>query len=65
MFLQELPEAMNRDQIDALSEKFCFVNNRGNRKRLIEALFTVHWQRLDLLPYYARFVATLHPIFPV
>ncbi len=28
------------------------------------SLFSVHRNRQDLLPFYARFVATLHPLIP-
>lgn len=83
VFLQKLPEAMNRDQIDECSERFCFTNNRGTRKACVclyvccvshhrrhrtlccRALYSVHWKRSDLLPYYAHLIATLYPVFPV
>ena len=35
-----------------------------NRKRLVKALFTVHRNRTDLLPFYARLVGTLNPCMP-
>lgn len=44
--------------------EFCRINNKGNRKRLALALFKVPRTRLDLLPYYARLVATLDPAMP-
>uniref|UniRef100_A0A8D2AG87 Regulator of nonsense transcripts 2 n=1 Tax=Sus scrofa TaxID=9823 RepID=A0A8D2AG87_PIG len=41
---------------------FCMnMNTKANRKKLVRALFIVPRQRLDLLPFYARLVATLHP----
>ncbi|KAL2308912.1 hypothetical protein Nmel_005084 [Mimus melanotis] len=41
---------------------FCMnMNTKANRRKLVRALFIVPRQRLDLLPFYARLVATLHP----
>ncbi|MBN3315558.1 RENT2 protein, partial [Atractosteus spatula] len=61
-FLQQLPNCVNRDLIDKAAMDFCMnMNTKSNRKKLVRALFTVPRQRLDLLPFYARLVATLHP----
>jgi hypothetical protein len=35
---------------------FCLINNKGSRRVLIDALYHVPRNRLDLLPYYARSV---------
>ncbi|KAJ2993051.1 hypothetical protein HDV02_002697 [Globomyces sp. JEL0801] len=56
--------ALNREAIDSLAVEFAFVNNKGTRKQLIQALLGVSRQRLDLLPYYSRLIATLNPYFP-
>ncbi|RXM27839.1 Regulator of nonsense transcripts 2 [Acipenser ruthenus] len=61
-FLQQLPNCVNRDLIDKAAMDFCMnMNTKSNRRKLVRALFTVPRQRLDLLPFYARLVATLHP----
>jgi regulator of nonsense transcripts 2 len=62
---QELPECNRREQIDEIAEKF--ATNHGSsknaRKRLLKALFLVPRSRLDLLPFYARLVATLDHVW--
>ncbi|XP_043086697.1 regulator of nonsense transcripts 2 isoform X2 [Puntigrus tetrazona] len=61
-FIQQLPNCINRDLIDKAAMDFCMnMNTKSNRRKLVRALFTVPRQRLDLLPFYARLVATLHP----
>ncbi|KAI9193580.1 armadillo-type protein [Polychytrium aggregatum] len=62
--LGRLPTAMNRDTIDKVAVDFCFRNSKGARKRLAKVLVSVPRQRLDLLPYYARLIATVHPFMP-
>ncbi|KAJ3066697.1 hypothetical protein HDU98_010017 [Podochytrium sp. JEL0797] len=59
-----LPNALSSEAIDKLAVEFCYVNTKGSRKRLIKALFEVPRQRLDILPYYARLIATLNPFIP-
>ncbi|XP_077356522.1 regulator of nonsense transcripts 2 [Festucalex cinctus] len=61
-FIQQLPNCVNRDLIDKGAMDFCMnMNTKSNRRKLVRALFTVPRQRLDLLPFYSRLVATLHP----
>ncbi|XP_075455597.1 regulator of nonsense transcripts 2 isoform X2 [Ascaphus truei] len=61
-FIQQLPNCVNRDVIDKAAMDFCMnMNTKANRRKLVRALFIVPRQRLDLLPFYARLVATLHP----
>ncbi|XP_071816904.1 regulator of nonsense transcripts 2-like isoform X3 [Apostichopus japonicus] len=60
-FLQKLPTCINRDFIDKAAVEFCMnLNTKANRKRLVQCLVDVPRQRLDLLPFYSRLVATLH-----
>ena len=64
-FINQLPNCVNRELIDKAAKEFCMtLNSKTNRKRLIAALFQVQRTRLDLLPFYARFVATLNPLMP-
>ncbi|XP_036376152.1 regulator of nonsense transcripts 2-like isoform X1 [Megalops cyprinoides] len=61
-FIQQLPNCVNRELIDKAAMDFCMnMNTKANRRKLVRALFTVPRQRLDLLPFYSRLVATLHP----
>ncbi|KAJ8982488.1 hypothetical protein NQ317_019272 [Molorchus minor] len=64
-FLNNLPNCVNREMIDNAAIDFLVtLNNKHNRKKLVRALFGVNRTRLDLLPFYARFVAILHPALP-
>nr|XP_006818844.1 PREDICTED: regulator of nonsense transcripts 2-like [Saccoglossus kowalevskii] len=61
-FLQKLPTCVNREFIDQAAVEFCMnLNTKSNRKKLVKTLFLVPRTRLDLLPFYARLVATLYP----
>lgn len=42
--------------------KFCYVNSKSARKKLVTALFNVPRQALDLLPMYSRLVAILDKV---
>ena len=59
-----LPEAVNREMIDKLAVEFASLNSKAARKRLVRFLGAVPKNRTDLLPHYARFVATLNPYMP-
>ena len=64
-FIAQLPNCVNRELIDKAAKDFCMLlNTKLNRKRLVNALFQVQRTRLDLLPFYARLVATLNPCMP-
>jgi regulator of nonsense transcripts 2 len=59
-----MPNALSRDSIDQLAVQFCFLNSKPARKRMVKHLVGVSRNRLDILPYYARFIATIHPFMP-
>lgn len=59
-----LPETGNRDTVDRLATEFAFLNSKPARKRLVKFIAAVPKQRTDLLPFYARFVATLDGYMP-
>lgn len=64
-FLSTLPNCVNRDHLDKAALTFATTyNTKNNRKKLVEALLGVSRTRLDLLPFYGRFVAQLYPIMP-
>jgi regulator of nonsense transcripts 2 len=51
---------MNRDMIDQAAVDFVYLNSASGRQRLAKVLLQVPRGRLDLLPYYSRFIATLN-----
>jgi regulator of nonsense transcripts 2 len=65
VFIAQLPSCVNRELIDKAAKDFLLnLNTKLNRKRLVNALFQVQRTRLDLLPFYARFLAILNPCMP-
>ena len=60
--LLELPKCFRKDTIDDWAVEFCYVNSKANRKRLAQALYHVRWSSLELVPLYARLVATLNQV---
>ncbi|XP_064473011.1 regulator of nonsense transcripts 2-like isoform X2 [Ornithodoros turicata] len=64
-FLTSLLHCVNREMVDQAAIQFCMnLNTKPNRIKLVRALFLVPRTRLDLLPFYARLVATLNPCMP-
>ncbi|KAG8901047.1 hypothetical protein FRB99_005589 [Tulasnella sp. 403] len=62
--LAKLPDATNRELIDQEAVNFAYLNSKTSRKRLVKFLTQVPKTRTDLLPYYARLVATLNRYMP-
>ncbi|EGF76682.1 hypothetical protein BATDEDRAFT_14596, partial [Batrachochytrium dendrobatidis JAM81] len=56
--------AVNKETIDQIAVEFAFQNNRGSRRKMVETLLALSYQRLDLIPYYSRLIATLNPYMP-
>ena len=64
-YLTHLPNCVNREMIDNAAVDFLInLNTKHNKKKLIKALFGVSRIRLDLLPFYSRLAAILHPVMP-
>lgn len=59
LLLARLPDLTTKEAIDQTAIDFCFVNSKASRNRLIKALTDVPKGRGDLLPSWARLVATL------
>lgn len=59
-----LPSALNKDTIDSLAVEFAYINKKVTRKRLVQAILSVSRQRLDLLPFYSRLIATVGRYMP-
>ncbi|KAF4305473.1 MIF4G-like type 3 [Botryosphaeria dothidea] len=62
--LARLPEFVSKDQVDDTAIEFCFLNSKASRNRLIKAVSEIPKGRTDLLPLYARLVATLGKHMP-
>ncbi|KAH8119395.1 transcription factor [Phellopilus nigrolimitatus] len=62
--LARLPDCTNRSLIDSAAVEFAFLNSKAARKRLVKFLTQVPKNRVDLLPHYSRFVATLNKYMP-
>lgn len=64
-FVTSLTQCVNRDMVDKAATNFVTnLNTKKNRNKLVRTLFQVPRIRLDLLPFYARLVKTLHPLMP-
>lgn len=57
--LARLHELTNKDHVDQFAYDFGFLNSKASRNRLVKAIEEVPKGRTDLLPLYARLVATL------
>ncbi|KLJ12267.1 hypothetical protein EMPG_12670 [Blastomyces silverae] len=62
--LAKLPELQTKDSVDQLALDFCFLNSKASRNRLVKAIQEAPKGRADLLPLYARLVATLGQYLP-
>lgn len=62
--LLRLPDLNNKDLIDSASVEFAFLNSKASRNRLQKALIGLPPQRTDILPFYARLVASLNQHLP-
>lgn len=60
LLLQSISHSLNREAIDVIAEKFCYLNTKNNRMRLVEAVYTLPRTRVDEIPYWCRLLATLH-----
>ncbi|KAI9737821.1 MAG: hypothetical protein M1834_009190 [Cirrosporium novae-zelandiae] len=59
ILLTRLTEMQTKDQVDQAAIDFCFLNSKASRNRLLKGLQEVPKGRSDLLPLYARLIATL------
>ncbi|KAK5072861.1 mRNA decay protein [Lithohypha guttulata] len=62
--LLRLPDLQNKEQVDSVAHDFCFLNSKASRNRLAKSLQDVPKGRTDLLPLYARLIATLGQYMP-
>ena len=64
VLLARLPELQSKEAVDQAAIDFCFLNSKASRNRLIKAVQDIPKGRTDLLPLYARLVATLGKYLP-
>ena len=57
--LARLPELATKEKVDEVAIDFCLLNSKASRNRMIRTLQDVPKGRTDLLPLYARLIATL------
>ena len=62
--LARLPDVQTKDAIDQIAYDFCFLNSKASRNRLIKNLQDPPKGRTDLLPLYARLIATVGQYMP-
>lgn len=62
--LLRLPDMQTKDQVDSVAHDFCFLNSKASRNRLVKSLQDIPKARTDLLPLYARLIATLGQYMP-
>ncbi len=51
---ERLPECINRQKCDEFCTSFCYLNSKGARKKLVQALVRIPRSRLDLTITYSR-----------
>lgn len=65
LLLQDkLPNCTNKQRADDFCVSFCYLNSKGARKKLVEALVSVPRFRTDLVSTYSRIIATLCRVLP-
>ena len=57
--LTRLPHLTSKEAVDEVAIEFCFLNSKASRNRLGKVLQDIPRGRTDLLPLYARLLATL------
>ena len=60
--LDKLPKRPPIDKV-ATSLAVRFLNQKGNRTKLVKKMFAVNRTSLELLPYYGRLIAILNPLY--
>ena len=61
---EKLPDCVTKQKADDFCVAFCYINTKNARKRLIQALYKVPRTRFELIPNYARVVASMSRLYP-
>lgn len=62
--LLRLPDMQTKEHVDSVAHDFCFLNSKASRNRILKSLQDIPKTRTDLLPLYARLIATLGQYMP-
>ncbi|KAK9476300.1 armadillo-type protein [Lipomyces japonicus] len=57
--INRLPDMTTRELVDQIAYDFSFLNSNASRVRLLRSLQSVPKDRPDLIPFYAKLIATL------
>ena len=52
------------EMVDEIATEFCRLNSKASRNRMLKSIRVIPKNRLDLIPYFARLVATLAKYMP-
>ena len=63
LLTEKLPECNSRQKADDFASSFCYLNSKKARKSLIEHLSRIPKGRTELIPQYARIIASLSRLF--
>ena len=61
---EKLPEVATKQKAVDFCVSFCYLNSKSARRKLVAALLKVNRNRPELVPPYARIVASLNRVFP-
>ena len=64
VLLASLQTLMTPEMVDKLALEYCHLSNKSSEKRLVQHMLETKPHRIDVLPYYARFLATIRPLVP-
>ena len=60
----KLPNVASPEMVDEVAVEFCRLNSKASRNRMIKSIRVIPKNRLDLIPYFARLIATLARYMP-
>jgi regulator of nonsense transcripts 2 len=63
LLTEKLPDCNSKQKADDFSTSFCYCNSKRARKALVAALLKVPRNRAELIPNYARIIASLARLY--
>jgi len=63
LFEEKLPEIVTKQKADDFCVSFCYSNSKGARKKLVQNMVKIPRSRAELIPNFARVIASLNRIF--
>lgn len=64
LLTEKLPDCISKAKADEFCVSFCYLNSKGARRQLVEALARIPRSRTELTSTYARIVASLSRLYP-